>query len=344
MFSKRKFLNFIFKTLRRIVSNKKSILFIAPYPHHAVHLHKVVERLSNLNDYTVTFAGELSFHNDRVNSTTVESLKVKNNFDIVITTEFGLIPWWLSTKRVFFGHGIGPKISYQVSNSLALFDYSFCPCKPIFDAHSKFKIKVRKVGLPILDNPDFSKNNLIKSKFGIKSDLPLVVYAPSWSSENKLLNNIPEYIEKISKITNNFNVILSPHPNLLLPERCSGTSIVENISADLFVNDAESGFTTFEACLAADIIISDISSILFEAMSIGKKVFSDGNRGLFEHYGASLYYDEMVRYVRVIDWSCDLEKQISSDVPSTDAFIEKYLFNRGKATDCFVESINDILR
>ena len=252
---------------------------------------------------------------------------------------------------MFFGHGIGPKLNYQSIDKLAKFDYLFTACLPIHNTQSELfnPKKIYKVGLPILDNLQVDSHE-IQSFFTLDNSKPTIIYAPSWCAYPECIADIDKALSVLNTI-NDANVIISPHPLLLKKDRCNGKDFFANHTQykNLFFNFADSPFSTLDLCHVADIVISDISSILFESMALGKITLFENNKGMFEKFEAEKVYEQLVISCFVVKWETAtadiLVKNLYHDKfeQSRHAFIDGYIFNRGKATEKFIDYINELI-
>jgi CDP-glycerol glycerophosphotransferase (TagB/SpsB family) len=94
---------------------------------------------------------------------------------------------------------------------------------------------------------------------------------------------------------------------------------------------------------AADIVVSDISSLLYEAMALGKLVAFDGNRTLYEESGAGHILQSMDDFLFQCSWCSDLSSQFASLLENTKShelqaeFIQGYVYNIENAADISFE-------
>jgi hypothetical protein len=340
--SKKKSANLTVKTIinnlkKLSLKSRPKLLFIAPYNHHTVHLEPVIEKINKANSYDITLIGPFTTRDGISIYSSMDELNFYDTFEMVISTDFGFIPWWLNAKKVFFGHGIGPKLNYQANASLKSFDYSFCPCKPIYESQKDSGVLTFKVGLPLLDDK-VNKNDVLKTNNNIRR----VVYAPSWCNNTDVLSEMNKILDKLEKLSEQYSVIISPHPNLLDPNLCKGKHFFDNTT--LNINYPACGRTTIDLCADADIVISDISSVMFESLAIGKSVYFDGNYKIYDYCGATEVYKEMIENIPTILWDQDLERQLSVKYPNNKDYIEDYGFNIGNAVDVFIATVHELLK
>jgi hypothetical protein len=339
-----------------LFNRKKTIVFYAPKLFHYAHISGVVEEIAchaNSFEVIVICPEKIELDSDNIKKiSSSEELALWRKVDLFITTEFYAVPYWLTTCSIFFGHGIGPKLDYQSPELLSQVDYLFSPCEVFYNYQSKIvdPDKIFKVGLPVLDNKgenDFD----VYGYFDISTDKPLIVYAPSWCAYPEYLSDIDKALETLNLI-DEANIIICPHPNLLEKERCGGNDLFGNCRRydNLYYNFPESGLSTLDICKYADLVISDISSVLFEAMALDKVVLFENNRGVFEKFGAIDIYFQLIDCCFVVNWGMVTPSEILGNITNDrfaklrSQFIESYLFNKGEATKKFIECIINIIK
>lgn len=350
--NKRATLYKILTSLTKFFRKKRNIIFYAPYPFHAAHLMPVVDRLKSRSDIGLFLIGafdRVSEHSGIRVYPDVFAIPLYEPISAYVSTEFGKEPWWLDSPRVFFGHGVGPKLNYAEHVKLQAYDYSFAACTPVYDVHSANAkgLKVEKIGLPMLDHLVVDSESIIR-QFGFESERKTIVYAPSWCSDPRFIAPLDEAIRFLGSVAD-ANVVVSPHPNLFLPERCGGNDYFGDFPERMKLNRSDSGISTLELCAFSDIVISDISSVLFESMSMGVTTVFDGNRSIYEYSKAGYLLKEIERACHTITWSdADLFTLHALTTANTKAgeqerFINSYMFNRGRATEAFIVKLEQIV-
>lgn len=317
------------------------VIFYCPADHHLCHALPVIRALIKTNKCEVFFVSQV----DTIIPGVVHCSKLTQlpigKYDVYISTEQRKLPIWVRSKiKIFFGHGVGPKLGYQRSERMAVFNYSFAPCAAILDAHAEMGIETYPTGLPILDNMscDLSFRTTICRELELESSKPLVVYVPSWANDRQLLQNIGPTIRKLAT-WKNCKVVISPHPNLLDPGRCSGATFFADLPANISLS---CDFPTFEMIKLADFVVGDISSSMFEAMAMGKLVFWDGDA---KFYNAN----EAARLLPSISAVCPVVTTYTN--PATEElfremqkeFIQNYIHNIGCSTDVVLSTLFEIL-
>ena len=353
-YKKRKLKNLLSPFYRLFINKKPLVVFEAYTAFHLEHFKSVILNLSASNAVNIAIIGPVD--QDIIKLERVSFYEKSRLFpfhkkpDLFISTDFGRIPYWFSCTSVYFGHGIGPKLNYQASEGLYEFDYVFSPCRPIYDTQIKIlpEEKILPVGLPILDKKGNLLNDVLK-KYAL-NEKPIVLYAPSWCSDSSKISDIKSIINFLRK-KNNFNIIISPHPLLFNPDRCDGTDFFSGTESidGLHLNTPDSEFSTLDLVKASSVVLSDISSILFEAMALDLRVLFDGNKELYEYSEALDVYEEVIKVCMIPDW-CNENDRTIEDIINYDAlldkrkiFINRYLFNPGQAGDIFIDRINSIL-
>jgi hypothetical protein len=355
---KKQFLNNLLNRLYKLfISKKPLVLFEACAPFHLEHFKNVILKLSNQDNFLIAVISPDTRSMGKLNNvcfyTTIDDFPLYKKADVFISTELRLMPFWFNCPSVFFGHGMGPKLNYQAGGGLLQkFDYILSPCRPTYDVqiNSTSKEKVYPLGMPILDDLSFREEH-IYSHFNLDKNKPLMIYAPSWCNNISKVSDI-KLITSLLQDKSQFNIIISPHPSLFNPERCKGEVFFpsQDGSHNLNINTPDSDFTTLELVKASTLVISDISSILFEAMALNKIVFFDGNKALYEYCEALEIYDEVVKVCPIPIWGNiddqTIEQTLKNDEHASDRahFINHYLFNNGNASNVFIKQISEILK
>jgi len=354
---KKGFLHQVITKSLSLFKSRKTIVFDSPHKFHFAHVELVINKLiqSYKKDYKIIVICAEPIkkqYNDVTYLTQITQLSFWQKIDLFVTTEFYReLPFWLTTKTVFFGHGIGPKLNYQTQELLAPFDFIFTPALPFYTLQKELfpEENIFKVGLPILDNVTTDIAQLT-TNFSLNPKLPTLVYAPSWCSYTELIADLPQAFKLLNELEN-FNVIVSPHPLLFEPSRCGGLDFFHDDKQyeNLCFNLPETGISTLEIVAYVDVVISDISSISFEALALKKIVLIENNKAMFDKFGALEVFEELSHSCQIVDWeSCNINDLLNCYTydnyqQSRKVYIENYLFNNGKATDVFIEKLNEIM-
>jgi len=349
-------LNSVLSYLYRLLKPSKPLVVLdAQTSFHLEHFKPVILKLSERNELYIVVIGPYDKSMAKLKNVffyqTLEKYPLYKKADIFISTELNQPPFWFDCPVVYFGHGMGPKLNYVDNELLNNFDYVFSPCLPTYTVQIKKLSKeiVFPVGMPILDER-LSKQESIIESLNLDELKPILVYAPSWCNDISKISDIHAIISFL-KTKSQFNVIISPHPLLFQPDCCSGEVIFnfQDTIDDVFVNLPNGQFNTLDLVRASTVVISDISSILFEAMALKKKVLFDGNKDLYEYSQAMHIFNELIEICDIPNWAdtCDqtIERTLVSDdfFSCREKFINGYLFNNGRASDVFIDKVNQIL-
>jgi len=208
----------------------------------------------------------------------------------------------------------------------------------MYDIQKKLSSKAIPIGLPIID-----KKYTIDKKLGDKDSKGAlkVVYAPSWHTNPSLVSDVIGAINKLSDLKG-FKFVFCPHPKLLKQEKYIHSGSLKEYMGQHKV--LASNRSTFDECLSADLVISDISSILFESMAAEIPVTFDGNRDIYHQSGATHVLDELEKHVLTLDWTKNIDEQLDKasnkiELSKQLKFINNYIFNKDQATEAFVKQL-----
>lgn len=165
--------------------------------------------------------------------------------------------------------------------------------------------QVKATGYPrmkyILEN---QKNNelitQIKDNLGINNGKPTILYAPTWRDYNYIEDNLNfEYLldlEKLLKLSHGkYNIVFKDHPYL--------TGLIDSGASIIDAKDID----TQDLLLVIDYLISDYSSIVFDAVSLNKPIFIYAKD--FEVYTRIRGVYEDV-YERLLNWEVKSEEEL----------------------------------
>jgi CDP-glycerol glycerophosphotransferase (TagB/SpsB family) len=300
--------------------------------------------LSSNSKYSLHLVGDFRNHYNANYYASGKHLPYHKKYSLFICADIAR-PWKIDAKSVYFCHGIGPKLDYVSNQEFGKFDYCLCPCKPIFDVQSTINQNCHKIGLPILEAKSGVSKRAIIEKFSLNKDKPTILYAPSWHGNANLISDVKTIVIKLSELEG-YNLILSPHPNLLRPDLCDGRDLLKDIKG---VNMNVGGIISSLDILkeVADILVSDISSMLFEAMALEKRAVFDGNEAIYIAAKAGHVLDDLKHNITTCDWSADLNKQIDDVMKKNDliacqnVYIQDYVYNLGKSKQAFLDFIEE---
>jgi CDP-glycerol glycerophosphotransferase (TagB/SpsB family) len=335
------------------------VILDAPYKFHFQHIYPLLIALKTDNriKLIVTKWQDFNSSDEITDVEYLEHCELDNRkfylYDCFITTEYKRMFWWFdgNIRTGFLLHGVGPKASYIKNDELNRFSFILSPGPKIHKLQEEVvdnKEKLKKIGLPITDALINSLDKIDITANYFSKVLPVILYAPSWSSEPELIS-MDDSILCALKSQDKFNVIIRPHPLLLQPEKCGGkdyrTVLLEGPKENVYIdmNTSQSIYTLFKV---SDLLISDISSVLYEFMLTGKPICIYKKSELFSMYQSSEAFEELSNAVTVIDNVNTLEDVISAELASPEEhdgereiFVKKIFYNPGRATETAVEEI-----
>lgn len=200
----------------------------------------------------------------------------------------------------------------------------------------------RVAPLPRLDmikSDDFVKQNRIEilGKYNILSNKKNILYAPTFrSDETELKNKIKELIKKLDY--NKYNLVIKLHP-------LSDIGFLNNNSNPQVICD--DSFSTLEMLSIADYVISDYSSIIYEAGIMQKRLYFYAfdkkeymkNRSFFINYDKDL---PQINYENIDELLKSLETE-KYDFKKNKQFINRYILMDGNATERIINIIKELL-
>jgi hypothetical protein len=332
--------NIVLPTLLLKKDKKKHLVFYAKEEFHAKHFYPLLMKLQNVPDFEIHLVGEFEPIFDAKYYSRLKYISLRYRYSLFFTTTLSL-PWNIVAKTIYFGHGVGPKLDYNSEKLVSNFDYCFCSCEPIYQVQSALNEKCFKVGLPILELKSNIDRSFILSTFNLTGNKPIIVYVPSWHGNPDLISEVLDYAKKLDAI-DDFDLIVSPHPNLMKAEYTTEKTRLDHFNSSALNWGREiSSLDLIKE--AADIVVSDISSLLYEAMALGKLVAFDGNRTLYEESGAGHILQSMDDFLFQCSWCSDLSSQFASLLENTKShelqaeFIQGYVYNIENAADISFE-------
>ncbi len=284
-----------------------------------------------------------------------ESLKWQawRPFDLFIASDFTKVPWWIvETKIAFFLHGVGPKVTYFTSPRLLSYDIIFTPSpfveemqKPVARSDAEFL----PAGLPALDSiVEKAAARVSRSKAR-----PLMLYAPSWSSDCEQISADIDIIDAIVG-QDLCDCIIRPHPNLM--DEKKGVPGLKQALMEAPLRNPRvhlhtgSGTSVYDVIADADILMSDISSVLYEFLSLDRPIILNIKSTVAEFYGAEEIIAQTRQACTEISQNRDLlsalEECIREPGKRSDERMrirDRMLYNCGNATDVMVDQIYTIV-
>lgn len=209
-------------------------------------------------------------------------------------------------KRMFINHACGAFkrtgkfMDKNYEHKYGNYDYLITSSKHITGIVSEaFETKFENIyplGIPRTDrcfNAEYKKNTQDKfytfypNAIGKK----IYIFAPTFRKNMSIYTNFFKLnFEEISSILKNEIILISLHPHVRSEIKKIGIKNVTNILFDqnniLLANE---NFSTFDLTVVADTIITDYSSVIFEAILMNKKVgfYSED----YEDYSRGFYFD-----------------------------------------------------
>ncbi|MDB2697276.1 CDP-glycerol glycerophosphotransferase family protein [Alphaproteobacteria bacterium] len=352
---------------------KKNIVFYSEGGQYWNLFKPIIEELNNLNIECSYFTSDkfddgLKFRSTKFDSFFIGdrrfsliSLNYLQAQILVMTTpQLEIMELKRSKKVNYFVHLIHSPIDALFYNKFA-FDYFDCvmcsgkhqieSIRALEDKRGTSKKKLLETGLTYYDVME--NNKKIE-----KQQLITVLIAPSWSNKSVLTNNFKKLSEIIEVLLKNHHaVIFRPHPHMLQAKKQEMDDLEQVLSVykSLIIDKSPSGVGSMNK---ADVIISDLSGVIFDFFFVYKKpiivVNSEVNIAGFE-----------AEDVDKTPWEIEIINQIASkinlddidEIPSIVATVIQNnniqksdqirldsVFNYGKAGKVAANQLIDILK
>ena len=207
-------------------------------------------------------------------------------YDLFVSThQSAVVPLLSRGPRVCLFHGLPAKGGTFVPEQWRFFDGAFLigPLQErMFEEFRKSSRRSaqlwgRRIGLIKSDallNGEVDRAEVIRS-LGLNPDEPTILYAPSWEAGASLRTNGAETFERLAEQP--WNTIVKLHPMSYFPptelRATGGVDWVERLApfnGDRFRHASRADITPLLA--AADVLITDVSSVAFEAILIDMPV------------------------------------------------------------------------
>mgnify|MGYP003387660155 FL=1 len=338
----------------------RNVVFFAPVEFHLQHLMPVVKELQRDTSIKIFIVKTIDFSesNNIENVVVLERAEFEKMYwkihDVVVTTELDFIPYWFgSGKRIGMFHGAGPKKGYLERMTGKEFDFIFSPGPfihnlelTILNRLKKTKTKVVPVGLPSVDLLVSSSNDRLGEKSRNK---PTVLYAPSWHWDPKMIS-MDEEILKGLYLLEQVHVVIRPHPNLLNPSRNGNVDWVRIInkykSLDFVLSRNE---PINDLLIQADIIVGDISSVMYEFLVLDKPGILYVKEEVLEESIYSEAIKPLIEAYEHIDHAGELKNTLLAAFSETDIrqehrqiLKESTFYNIGSASSVAAKEISRI--
>ncbi len=320
---------------------KKNVVFYCNSSFHIAHIKGVISRFSLKSKSRVFLVCPVAFdtshfHNVTCIISTLNDIPKHIIVDLLVSSEIIFLPYYFCGKAIYFGHGIGPKINYQLKSNVEKFDHVFSPCKYFYDEFYKVLPlnKVVSVGLPILDEKVGEPNKKI------------ILYAPSWCNDDHYISDIKGIVKKLGKL-DEYRIIVSLHPNLIRDSLVNFDDMRLEGAACEYLHETEFK-DSFETLKEASIIVGDISSTIFEALAFNIPIVFDGNTSIYEYCRSTSVLSRVQDcFYEMNDISNNSKVDIligeDNKKQQRQCFASEYLLNQGRATDIFVQELETVL-
>ncbi len=227
------------------------------------------------------------------------TIKIINKFRKLMNLEpkekinFKQIDYVISEKRFFFPRGYDLKTSYPGISRIQTFNYFMCHGKIDKEIiKSTVEAKVINIGYPRYDiniNTYNTRRSLLK-EFGINNEKKIIYWMPSYRS-SKVSNPdlaIDEWIDKVKFVTDDFNVIIRPHPERIFASK----ELLNKISTSNFYIDLNATRSLVEIYKSVDFIFCEFSGPFFSAIYNKSKIL------ILDHDNRKNFHDKIDEILR----------------------------------------------
>lgn len=351
---------FFFKLLG---NHKKHIIIDCPNSFHYFHIEPIIKQLIEHKKFIITLIRWNGFESEhlmgvRYIDRDMLEKEIFTTYDIYLTTEFGYIPWWFNKVcKVFMLHGIGPKVKYFASPKVKDFNIVFSP-GPYIEKEQQDSLrpgtKVFRVGLPATDTLVNDKHIKLPSSIHFKEPKPVLLYAPSWSSNVDYISMDNEIIHALAN-QDICNVIIRPHPLLMDKDRCNGIDFKKEIedaqkvhgNIQLYTGEKTS---IYDIIRGADILLGDISSVSYEFLLLDRPIIMYMKKGVKEFYNnTSDYIQDTTNASSILETPEALTEILNECLSNKNhlsnqrkKLLDRTLYNPGNATSIAVESLSQL--
>lgn len=267
----------LYRQLHRAARRRRIVIDCLSEAHY-FHIEPVLQRLAEdaSNDVSVlAIDGSKATLPERVATISRRGLKATafRPIDLYISLDLNEPPWWLGEAEVaFFLHGVGTKVNYFATPKLSRFDVVFAPSPFVEEKQRPFLrpgATLLPAGLPALDR--FASVPSRRYRQGP----PLLLYAPSWSNDRDQISASPAIIDALIE-QEICDVVIRPHP-LLVDDKVGVPNLKEAIASAPLRNPRVRlltglGTSIYDVISDADILMSDISSVLYEFLVFDRPI------------------------------------------------------------------------
>ena len=275
-------------------------------------------------------------------------------FDLTISLDYW-ITGWIPHRGVQIAapHGGGMKANYNTPERLARYDVVWAVGERQKDNFRKSIANpgaLERIGFIVTDQ---LVNNVldvtrVRRRLGLNNELPVVLYAPSWSDNPEMILMFEDILAKLHR-QDQFNIIVKPHPFLLRPSRAGGKDFgrtLSRLSNERFRVATEADTPIQEYMVAADILISDISSVVFEFLFLDRPILLHTNSRVIGFYEGEDYLKDILPAVSLFETAAQLPAKLQMAFGNPNRlslerkrFVAREYYNVGRATDAAVSSV-----
>jgi len=357
----------LIKSTKRLLSNcinKKgscNIIFDACEKFHYFHLEPIVKSLLPLDNFKITIIKWNGFtEKDKIPGVNYISFHDFWHdwfglYDIMLSTELERRPGWFKNGiAICMFHGAGPKLSYMKTPAINDYDIIFSVGPTTYNTQIDYvdeNVQVEKIGLPISDMLINIENHPVPQPLKFDPLKPTLLYAPSWSITAEHISMDTDILTALSSL-DDYNVIIRPHPNLLVPKKCNGIDwnkkLKELENAGIQISYSRD-HSAYELLPHADILLGDISAVTYEFLVLDRPILLYMKEGILEAFGAEEMSAPLLNATTELHSASFLSDALNNirDNKSEKSMerkelLKQTLFNVGHATKTAVDAISKI--
>ncbi len=228
-------------------------------------------------------------------------------FDLTVSLDYEHNPWILHRGvQIAAPHGGGMKANYNTPERLARYDALWAVSER---QRQNFKESLQNEN--VLENIGFIVTDQLANKtvdasavrrrLNLDNHSPIVLYAPSWSDNPDMILMSEEILVTLHR-QQQFNIIVRPHPLLLRPSRTGGRDfgrILSRLTDERFKLADAADVPIQEYMAASDILVSDISSVVFEYLFLDRPILVQTNASVISYYDGEAYLKDILPAVTV---------------------------------------------
>lgn len=257
-------------------------------------------------------------------------------YNIKEKTDFRTIDYVIGYKRFCFARGYDLKPSYPGISRLQTFNNFMCVGKidrQILKSKNKASIIIGYPRYDIKIDIKNSRKSLI-NEFGIKNEKKIIYWLPTYRSskvENQDLG-IDKWIDEVKSVTDEFNVIIRPHPDRVFASK----EILKKINYSNFFIDLDITRNLAEIYKSTDYIFCEISDPFYGAIYNKSKILVlDHENRKESHSKMDEILKEFIKYYKI-----DMEKIVDNKDLIKEYLNDKNYWNNQKIQ---TEKLHDIL-